>query len=144
MSNRRIRLKLRALAAAGPACVCLAASGQTPAHTAALQACPTVKHEIVDLDMLADGLKHSDAVGLFEKLQLKSAIDELVARLKAYHGGARSYTLAQLQEQYDLLMMRIARRLQDKDLALHGRLCNAWEPLWSQLQDRGRFLEKFS
>lgn len=140
----RILRWLRLVAAVWPACIALAAAGQTPAHTAALQACPTVKHEIVDLDMLADGLKHSNAVGMFEKLQLKSAIDDLVDRLKAFHGGARRYTLAQLQEQYDLLMMRIARQLQDKDLALHGQLCNAWEPLWSQLQDRGRFLEKFS
>ena len=64
--------------------------------------------------------------------------------LKAFHAGGRNYTKDQLQEQYDLLMMRIARQLQDKDLALHGQLCNAWEPLWAQLQDRGRFMEKFS
>lgn len=114
------------------------------AHMAALQACPKVKQEIVDLNMLADGLKHSGAVGLLEKLRLKSAIDDLVARFKAFHAGAPSYSLAQLQEQYDLLMMRIAATLQDKDVALHGQLCNAWEPLWSDLQDRVRFKEKFS
>jgi hypothetical protein len=120
------------------------AMAQTTAHATALQACPTVKQEITDLDMLADGLKNSNAVGMFEKLRLKSSIDELLGRLKSFHAGARSYTLPQLQEQYDLLMMRIARQLQDKDLALHGQLCNAWEPLWAQLQDRDRFLEKFS
>jgi hypothetical protein len=114
------------------------------ARSAALQACPKVAQEIVDLDQLADGLKNSQAVGLFEKVKLKSAIDELLGRLKAFHGGTRNYTLAQLQEQYDLLMMRIAAQLQDKDLPLHGQLCNAWLPLWEQLADRGRFMEKSS
>jgi len=114
------------------------------AHTSALQACPKVSQEIVDLDVLADGLKNSNAVGLFEKVRLKSSIDELIGRLKAFHAGARRYSLAQLQEQYDVLMMRIATQLQDKDLPLHGRLCNAWDSIWSQLADRGRFMEKFS
>lgn len=132
-----------------PACVAPVAMGQAKppgdnSHTSALQACPKVSQEIIDLDVLADGLKNSQAVGLFEKVRLKSAIDELIGRMKAFHGGARSYTLAQLQEQYDVLMMRIASQLQDKDLALYGRLCNAWETVWSQLADRGRFMEKFS
>ena len=113
-------------------------------HTAALQACPTVQNEIVDLDMLAKGLEHSSAVGLIEKLRLKSSIDELLGRLKAYHGGAGRFTLEQLQEQYDLLMMRIATQLQDKDVALHGQLCNAWDSIWATLQDRKSFLEKMS
>ena len=120
------------------------AIGQAAANTSALQACPTVKNEIADLDMLVDGLKHSDAVGLFEKVRLNSAVNELIARLKAFHGGTGNYSLAQLQEQYDLLMMRIATQLQDKDITLHSQLCNAWEPLWTQLQDRGRFNEMLS
>lgn len=113
-------------------------------HAAALQACPAVGREIVDLDRLAKGLEHSDAVGLFEKVRLKSAIDDLLGRLKAYHGGARRFSLEQLQEQYDLLMMRIATQLQDKDALLHGQLCNAWDSIWATLQDRKTFQEKFS
>jgi hypothetical protein len=113
-------------------------------HAAVIQACPKVQEEIVDLDMLAEGLKRSNAVGLVEKLRLKSSIDELIGRLKAFHGGNRRFTLDELQEQYDLLMMRIARQLQDKDLPLHGQLCNAWGSIWATLQDRGRFMEKFS
>ncbi len=140
----RLWQSLRLIAAASLAVAAGGAVAQTTTHATALQACPTVKAEITDLDMLADGLKNSNAVGVFEKLRLKSSIDELIDRLKAFHGGRRNYTMDQLQEQYDLLMMRIARQLQDKDVALHGQLCNAWEPLWAQLQDRNRFLEKFS
>ena len=114
------------------------------AHAAVLQACPTVKEDIVDLNMLADGLKDSSAVGLLEKLRLKLAIDQLVDRFKALHRDDKRYTLDQLQEQYDLLMMRIAQALQDKDPALHGRLCSAWAPIWATLQDRSRFQEQFT
>ncbi len=34
------------------------------AQVAALQACPKVNHQVVDLDRLAEGLKNSSAVGL--------------------------------------------------------------------------------
>lgn len=138
----RLRRTFKLVVLVLAACAAQFAVGQ--ANPPLLQACPKVTQEIVDLDVLADGLKNSNAVGLFEKVRLKSAIDELIGRLKSFHAGARSYTLPQLQEQYDLLMMRIARQLQDKDLPLHSQLCNAWETLWAQLQDRNRFMEKFS
>jgi hypothetical protein len=112
--------------------------------TAALQACPAVEEEIVDLHLLADGLKDSRAVSLWEKLRLKSAIDELIGRFQAYHDGRRDFSLAQLQEQYDLLLMRIAAHLQHKDVILHQRLCNAWFQIWQDLEDPQRFAEKFS
>lgn len=109
-----------------------------------LSACPSIKAEIADLDRLVAGLEQSKAVGWVEKLRLKSAIDELIGRMKAYHRGGRHYTLEQLQEQYDVLMMRIATQLQGKDGALHGQLCNAWQSIWSRMTDRDWFLEKFS
>ena len=109
------------------------------AKAEALQACPSVEEEIVDLDLLAEGLKNSSAVGLLEKLRLRSAIDDLVRRLRAFHGGAQHYTLAELQQQYDLLLMRIAAHLQHKDRPLHGRLCNAWDTIWLDLVDSDRF-----
>lgn len=128
----------------GPSPRAQAQAGPTAARAAALQACPKVKDDIVDLDRLAEGLKGSNAVGWVEKLRLKSSIEELIGRFKAFHRNDKRFTLAQLQEQYDLLMMRIAADLQDKDLVLHGQLCNAWEPIWTTLQDRSRFLEQFS
>ena len=143
LHRRAGRRRLAALLLAASAC----SHAQSPAagpHTAALQACPTIKNEIVDLDMLAKGLEHSSAVGLIEKLRLKSAIDDLLGRLKCYHCGTGRFTLEQLQEQYDLLMMRIATQLQDKDAVLHGQLCNAWDSIWATLQDRKSFLEKVS
>jgi len=140
----RLRRAFNILVLLLPGCGAPLAMAQTTPHATALQACPTVKNQITDLDMLADGLKNSNAVGVFEKLRLKSSIDELIDRLKAFHAGGRSYSMDQLQEQYDLLMMRIARQLQDKDLPLHGQLCNAWGSIWTALQDRDRFAEMVS
>lgn len=145
MSPRaRVRPLLRLLVLAAAGAVPLAALAADAGHPAALKACPKVSDEIVDLHTLAEGLKNSKAVGLVEKLRLKSSIDTLIDRFKAYHQGGRGFTLDQLQEQYDLLMMRIAQQLQDKDLPLHGQLCNAWGSIWAALQDRARFTEMVS
>jgi hypothetical protein len=94
--------------------------------------------------LLAAGLKDSDAVGLLEKVRLKTAIDDLIRRMKSYHGGSRQFSGAELQEQYDVLLMRIASHLQHKDAILHGQLCNAWLLIWEDLEDPDRFAEKFS
>lgn len=109
----------------------------------ALQSCPAIEEEIVDLDLLAEGLKNSRAVGVVEKLRLRTAIDGLIGRMKAFHDGAKDFSEAELQQQYDLLLMRIAAHLQHKDQVLHGRLCNAWEPIWRDLVDSGSFHAKF-
>ena len=112
-------------------------------RVSALQSCPDVEEEIVDLELLADGLKSSRAVGLIEKIRLRSSIDTLIKRMEAFHSGDRQYSLAELQEQYDVLLMKIAANLQHKDTVLHGQLCNAWQPIWQDLQDSNRFSEKF-
>jgi len=111
---------------------------------AALQSCPAIEEEIVDLEMLAQGLKKSKAVGLVEKIRLKSSINDILERFIDFHDGARDYTLEQLQEQYDVLLMRIASHLQQQDERLHGQLCNAWDIIWQDLENPDRFAEKFS
>lgn len=112
-------------------------------RNAALQSCPDVEEEIVDLEVLATGLKSSKAVGVIDKIRLKSGIDGLLKRMRDYHDGKRTYSLDELQEQYDVLLMKIASHLQDKDVIMHGQLCNAWEVLWLDLEDSDRFAEKF-
>jgi hypothetical protein len=110
---------------------------------AALQSCPTVEDEIVDMELLASGLRDSKAIGMFDKIRLKSSIDDLLKRMEAFHDGKRTYSLAELQEQYDVLLMKIASHLQHKDVIMHGQLCNAWDLIWLDLEDPGRFKEKF-
>lgn len=110
----------------------------------ALQSCPATEEEIVDLELLANALKKSRAVGLIEKIRLKSSIDKLIERMQNFHTGGNGFTLAELQEQYNVLLMRIAAHLQHKDVILHGKLCNAWEMIWEDLEDPEKFVEKFS
>ena len=106
--------------------------------------CPPVEEEIVDLKLLADMLAKTKAVGLFTKLSLKKDINNVLKRLNQFHDGKSNFTLEQLEEQYNLLLMKIAIHLQDNDLALHRHLCNAWLVIWEDLRDFDRFKEQHS
>ena len=117
------------------------AAGST--REAVLQSCPTVEEEIVDLELLATGLKDSKVIGVIDKIRLKSSIDGLIKRMQVFHEGKRTFSLAELQEQYDVLLMKIATHLQHKDMILHGQLCNAWGLIWLDLEDPERFAVKF-
>lgn len=132
------------LAFVGPLSHGLTDSLTKGSHSAALQSCPSVQEEIIDLQILADSLKKSKAVGFFEKISLKLAIDDLLHRFESFHAGARKFSLEELQQQYDVLLMRIAAHLQHQDVLLHQQLCNAWEIIWEDLSDPTRFSEKFS
>ena len=103
--------------------------------------CPPVEEEIVDLQLLGDMLADTRAVGLFTKLSLKKDIEKVLSRLRKFHDGNSKFTLEQLEEQYDLLLMKIAIHLQDNDLTLHTHLCNAWLSIWEDLRDYDSFHE---
>lgn len=109
--------------------------------TAPRGGCPPVEEEIVDLQVLADMLAKTRAVGMFTKLGLKKDIDKMLFRLNQFHNGNSKFTLEQLEEQYNLLLMKIAIHLQDNDLTLHRHLCNAWLVIWEDLRDFDRFHE---
>ena len=106
-----------------------------------MSGCPPIEEEIVDLEILGDMLAKTSAVGFLTKLSLKKDIDKVLARLEKFHDGGGKYTLEQLEEQYNLLLMKIAAHLQDKDLATHRHLCNAWLVIWEDLQDPAYFME---
>ena len=101
--------------------------------------CPPVEEEIVDLQILGDMLADTKAIGLLTKLSLKKDIDKVLRRLRNFHDGKSKFTLEQLEEQYDLLLMKIAIHLQDDDLTLHKHLCNAWLVIWEDLRDSDGF-----
>ncbi len=103
--------------------------------------CPPVEEEIVDLQLLGNMLADTKAIGLFTKLSLKKDIEKVLLRLNKFHDGKSKFTLEQLEEQYDLLLMKIAIHLQDNDLALHTHLCNAWLTIWEDLRDYDSFHE---
>ncbi len=117
----------------------LALPAQDSGH--ALSQCPPIEEEAIDLKALAEMLKKTHAVGLVTKISLKSDINGLLARMDNFHQGKKDFNLEQLQEQYDVLLMKIASHLQDKDLDLHRHLCNAWFLIWEDLRDEQRFRE---
>ena len=103
--------------------------------------CPPVEEEIVDLELLAEMLAKTSAIGFVAKIGLKKDIDRMLSKLRAYHNGGGKFTLEQLEEQYNLLLMKIAIQLQDNDLLLHKQLCNAWLKIWMDLSDAKIFRE---
>jgi len=103
--------------------------------------CPPIEEEIVDLEILGDMLAKTAAIGFLSKMRLKKDIDKVLVRLEKYHQSGGKFTLEQLEEQYNLLLMKISAHLQDKDLVTHRHLCNAWLVIWEDLQDPAYFRE---
>ncbi len=105
--------------------------------------CSSVEQEIVDFEILEKEIRKTSAIGGLSKLKLSGDINKMVDALKTYHAGDSPHTLEQHREQYDLLYMKVVSQVQDKDPELFNKLCNAWDPLWAELQDENN-LKKIS
>ncbi len=75
------------------------------------------------------------------KLTLKSQVDELLKRFRAYYDGAESVQLTQLRQPYDTLILKVLALLQDKDPALAKEIASSREAIWGILTDREKFLK---
>jgi hypothetical protein len=104
-----------------------------------LSACPSVDEEILDLQMLSGALRDTKAVGTMTKIRLKSDINMVLTRLENWHAGKTKFTLDELEEQYNLLLMKIATLINDRDQVLHQQICNSWVGLWLDLKDPDSF-----
>ena len=111
--------------------------------SAARSKCSSVDQEIVDFETLEKKIRKTSAIGGLSKLKLSGDINKMVADLKTYHAGDSPHTLEQHREQYDLLYMKVVSQVQDKDPELFNQLCNAWDPIWAELQDEDN-LKKIS
>ena len=96
--------------------------------------CASVEQEIIDFETLEQQVKDTKAVGVMTKLKLSNDINKLLSDLKEYQAGNSPLTLEQHREQYDLLYMKIVTLVQEKDPKLYHELCNAWDPIWAELQ----------
>ena len=105
--------------------------------------CSSVEQEIVDFETLEKRIRKTSAIGGLSKLKLSGDINKMVEDLKTYHAGNSPHTLEQHREQYDLLYMKVVSQVQDKDPELFNQLCNAWDPIWAELQDENN-LKKVS
>jgi hypothetical protein len=110
------------------------APGPSPVKAAPAPAPATAP--AMDLTVLEQRLKSTDAIGVMTKLSLKNQVDDLVARFKAFHAGTRPPTLAELRPAFELLVMKVLSLLQDKDPALARDIHASRESLWAVLADR--------
>jgi len=109
-------------------------NGPAPAETGAKPAAPTL-----DLKALETRLRETDAIGVMTKLTLKSQVDDLLERFRAYHEGRVKMPLAELRQPYDSLILKVLALLQDKDPPLAGAIAASREAIWSVLTDGARF-----
>jgi len=111
------------------------APAPAPAKAPAAAAAP------LDLRTLEQRLKDTAAIGVLTKLSLKNQVDDLVARFKTYHAGARPPTLAELKPSFDLLLMKVLSLLQDKDSALARDINASRDAIWGVLTDKQKLAE---
>jgi hypothetical protein len=93
----------------------------------------------LDLKALESRLKETDAIGVMTKLTLKSQVDELLDRFRAYHEGRAKSQVTELRQPYDTLMLKVLALLQDKDPPLADAIAASREAIWTILTDRAAF-----
>jgi hypothetical protein len=97
----------------------------------------------LDLKSLEERLKETSAIGVLTKLSLKNQVDDLVAKFRAYHEGARPPTLPELKPAFQMLLMKVLALLQDRDAALARDIDASRDAIWNVLTDP-RKLAQFS
>jgi hypothetical protein len=93
----------------------------------------------LDLKGLERRLKETEAIGVFTKLALKNSVDDLLGKLRAFHGGQQPPTLADLRPNYELLIMKVQSLIQKDDPTLADDVARSREVIWSVLADKSRF-----
>ena len=93
----------------------------------------------LDLPSLEKRLRETNAIGVFTKITLKNQVDDLVNQFRDYHGGEAKNTLAELQQRYDMLLLKLLSLLQDSDPTLARTIVASRDAIWSILIDPGKF-----
>jgi hypothetical protein len=100
---------------------------------------PSPAASTLDLDKLGSRLRSTKAIGMFTKLELKSEVEDLLDEMKAYHQSKSSLSLDQLEEHFDLLVMKLLLLLQDDDPQLQKEIARSRPVLWTTLADPEQF-----
>ena len=125
-----------------------APSGATPAPAVEPQAEPQPVAEEpaaprsaspLDLSALEQRLRDTRAIGLFTKLSLRNQVHDLLAQFRAFYQGGSEFTLGELRQKYELLLMRVVSLLQDADPALADAVLASRAAIWAVLSDPKKF-----
>lgn len=118
-------------------------SQQKPnAPEAPIEPAPPAESQVqsdLDMDGLATQLRKTKAIGVFTKLELKSQVNDLLEDIEAYHGAKGRLSLSQLEQRFNLLVMKLLVLLEEDDPGLHNEIARARTSLWSTLADPGQF-----
>jgi hypothetical protein len=93
----------------------------------------------LDLPSLIQRLRETHAIGLFTKLSLKNQVDDLLAEFRAFYQGGSQFTLAQLRQDYEVLLLKVVSLLQDDDPSLANEISSSREAIWSVLSNPKKF-----
>ena len=93
----------------------------------------------LDLALLEKRLKETSSIGFFTKIALKNQVDELLNKFRAFYEGHSNFSLAQLRQPFDLLIMKVLALLQDSDPQLANDILVSREAIWDILSDREKF-----
>lgn len=125
----------RAVPPASPTSAAHAAPAVTPAAAAA----PVASAPALDLNALEQRLRDTRAIGVFTKLSLKNQVDDLLTQFKAFYGGQSRFTLVQLRQNFEVLLMKVVSVLQEGDPALATAVSASREAIWGVLKDPKKF-----
>jgi hypothetical protein len=116
-----------------------AAAANTSRPAAAAPAASVASVAALDLNALEQRLRDTHAIGVFTKLSLKNQVDDLLAQFKAFYRGQSQVTLAQLRQNYEVLLLKVVSVLQEGDPALASAVSSSREAIWSVLKDPKKF-----
>lgn len=107
--------------------------GQAAGGTAKPAAAP------LDLALLEQRLRETEAIGVFTKIALKNQVDDLLGKFRAYYQGKTRTSLAELRQPYDMLLLKLLSLLQDSDPGLARAIVASREVIWGMLADPNTF-----
>jgi len=84
-------------------------------------------------------IRETGAIGFFTKLALKNQIDDLLSEFREFHAEVGDIELSVLNDQFNLLLMKVITLLQDDDSKLFQDIVTAREFLWMNLADPEMF-----
>lgn len=133
--------KAAAKPAAAPAGAASNRAASAAAGAAAAKVISAAAAGPLDLKLLEQRLKATNAIGVLTKLSLKNQVDDLVARFRVFHQGQRPPTLGDLRPSFDLMLMKVLSLLQEKDAALAKDIDASRETIWAVLTDRNKLAQ---
>ena len=94
---------------------------------------------VIDFEKLKLRLRKTGAIGFFTKLELKGLIEDLFEEIEVFHKLESELSIEQLEEHFNLLLMKLLVLLQDDDTGLHREIVLARPTLWITLSDATSF-----